>query len=156
MGAYTSFAALVDYTQSHRRRRRRCSDNNSAWNNNPIASVSTGKWGCGMFGGTPTHKLLQQAVAARVAGVKIHFSAFNEGESTAITLENEKCHRLLEEMFHKKTTVAEAWKDLLQSTSATATSSSSSPNNLKQTFQDCMPAAGRIATVSPFYYCMLI
>lgn len=38
--------------------------------------VSTGKWGCGAFGGTAAHKLLQQAVAATAAGVDLEFSAF--------------------------------------------------------------------------------
>ena len=42
--------------------------------NTPV--VSTGKWGCGAFGGTATHKLLQQAVAAKAAGVDLDFSIF--------------------------------------------------------------------------------
>jgi len=38
--------------------------------------VSTGRWGCGVFGGVPAHKFLQQLVAARVAGVRLAFSTF--------------------------------------------------------------------------------
>ena len=38
--------------------------------------VSTGKWGCGAFGGAPAHKMLEQAVAAAAAGVDLDFSSF--------------------------------------------------------------------------------
>ena len=40
------------------------------------AVVSTGRWGCGVFGGLPAHKFAQQAVAARLAGVRLRFSTF--------------------------------------------------------------------------------
>jgi len=42
--------------------------------------VSTGKWGCGAFGGLPAHKMLQQAVAAAAAGVDLEFSSFGSYE----------------------------------------------------------------------------
>jgi len=38
--------------------------------------VSSGRWGCGAFGGTPSHKIAQQLVAAGLAGVPFHFSTF--------------------------------------------------------------------------------
>ena len=38
--------------------------------------ISTGRWGCGVFGGTPAHKFAQQLVAAALAGVKLEFSTF--------------------------------------------------------------------------------
>eukprot|EP01050_Picozoa_sp_SAG11_P010134 SAG11_NODE_1000_length_6221_cov_10.092943_2_plen_254_part_00 len=33
-----------------------------------VGRVSTGRWGCGVFGGTPPHKFAQQLVAAALAG----------------------------------------------------------------------------------------
>ena len=49
-------------------------------------SVSTGAWGCGVFGGHPLLKFLQQWMAASTAGVKVmYFSAF-EREKLAGTL----------------------------------------------------------------------
>lgn len=39
--------------------------------------ISSGRWGCGIFGGSPAHKLLQQLVALRLAGgVEVRFSMF--------------------------------------------------------------------------------
>lgn len=38
--------------------------------------VSSGRWGCGVFGGTPAHKFAQQIVAASLAGASFHFSSF--------------------------------------------------------------------------------
>lgn len=40
------------------------------------AVVSSGRWGCGCFGGVPAHKLAQQIIAARLAGVVLLFSTF--------------------------------------------------------------------------------
>jgi len=40
------------------------------------AAVSSGRWGCGCFGGEPAHKLAQQVIAARLAGVVLLFSTF--------------------------------------------------------------------------------
>eukprot|EP00931_Biecheleriopsis_adriatica_P029192 TRINITY_DN17367_c4_g1_i1.p1 TRINITY_DN17367_c4_g1~~TRINITY_DN17367_c4_g1_i1.p1 ORF type:complete len:261 (-),score=43.91 TRINITY_DN17367_c4_g1_i1:536-1318(-) len=37
--------------------------------------VSTGKWGCGAFGGVPAHKFAQQLVAATLAGCQLYFSS---------------------------------------------------------------------------------
>ena len=41
-----------------------------------LRCISTGKWGCGVFGGVVAHKFLQQLISARLAGVAIEFSAF--------------------------------------------------------------------------------
>jgi poly(ADP-ribose) glycohydrolase len=38
--------------------------------------VSTGRWGCGAFRGTPPHKFAQQLVAATLAGCELDFSTF--------------------------------------------------------------------------------
>ena len=47
--------------------------------------VSTGRWGCGVFGGTPAHKFVQQLVAAMLSGSQIHFSTFGTPVS-AVTI----------------------------------------------------------------------
>lgn len=52
--------------------------------NHPI--VSTGKWGCGAFGGVAAHKLLQQSVAAAAAGVDLEFSSFGDLEGCDIII----------------------------------------------------------------------
>lgn len=49
--------------------------------------ISTGKWGCGIFGGWTPHKFVQQALAAAVAGVDIEFSAFGRPESCDVILD---------------------------------------------------------------------
>mmetsp|Transcript_4446 Transcript_4446/g.14244 ORF Transcript_4446/g.14244 Transcript_4446/m.14244 type:complete len:149 (-) Transcript_4446:86-532(-) len=40
--------------------------------------VSTGRWGCGAFGGHPAHKFAQQLVAAGLAGCSLRFSTFGD------------------------------------------------------------------------------
>jgi hypothetical protein len=74
--AYTSFAALasvppVSALPGSRKR--------------PVTaaatpSVSTGRWGCGVFGGTPAHKFAEQMCAAGLAGVSLQFSNRHAGE----------------------------------------------------------------------------
>jgi hypothetical protein len=44
-----------------------------------LRSVSTGRWGCGVFGGTPAHKFAQQLAAAALSGERpasLQFSTF--------------------------------------------------------------------------------
>jgi len=42
-------------------------------------SISSGRWGCGVFGGQVDHKMLQQIIAAKAAGCKVlHLSAFKD------------------------------------------------------------------------------
>jgi len=55
--------------------------------------ISTGKWGCGAFGGTAAHKFVQQALAANLAGVNLDFSAFGSTESCDVVLEALKHHQ---------------------------------------------------------------
>lgn len=50
------------------------------------AVVSTGRWGCGIFGGLPAHKFAQQAVAARLAGVQLRFSTFGTPDGCDVVL----------------------------------------------------------------------
>jgi hypothetical protein len=38
--------------------------------------ISTGNWGCGAFGGDPMLKLLQQTLAAQLAGKVLRYSTF--------------------------------------------------------------------------------
>lgn len=40
----------------------------------------TGKWGCGEFGGTATHKLVQQAIAATASEVDLDLSVSKKYE----------------------------------------------------------------------------
>jgi len=95
--AYTSFAALADYVCRH------STANTGNSNQQSLVSVSTGKWGCGAFGGTPSHKLLQQIVAAKLASVKLHFSTFGTPD---------ECDLLLKALNDSRCTVNKAW-DLL-------------------------------------------
>eukprot|EP00531_Pseudo-nitzschia_arenysensis_P019028 CAMPEP_0116126750 /NCGR_PEP_ID=MMETSP0329-20121206/6491_1 /TAXON_ID=697910 /ORGANISM="Pseudo-nitzschia arenysensis, Strain B593" /LENGTH=317 /DNA_ID=CAMNT_0003620839 /DNA_START=332 /DNA_END=1282 /DNA_ORIENTATION=- len=92
--AYTSFAALVDYTTQGGGGR------NKKSNKSGTISISSGKWGCGVFGGTPSHKLLQQVLAAKLAGAQLHFSTFGN---------NESCDTLLEELERRQETVSGGW-----------------------------------------------
>lgn len=38
--------------------------------------ISTGRWGCGVFGGLPSHKFLLQVLAASLADCELRFSVF--------------------------------------------------------------------------------
>lgn len=46
-------------------------------------TISTGKWGCGVFGGDTSHKFLQQLAAAQVAGRELHYSSYGNREEQA-------------------------------------------------------------------------
>ena len=48
--------------------------------------VTTGKWGCGIFGGDPPQKMLQQILAAHVAGVLLDFSTFSDAAQCDVIL----------------------------------------------------------------------
>ena len=67
--------------------------------------VSTGRWGCGVFGGLPAHKFTQQVLAARLAGVSLRFSTFGSPDG---------CDEVLDAM-HKAngTSISEVWAVLL-------------------------------------------
>ena len=67
----------------------------------PQAKVSTGRWGCGVFGGLPAHKFLQQILAARLAGVELRFSTFGSPDG---------CDEVLDAMKSSgNKSVADAW-----------------------------------------------
>eukprot|EP00933_Yihiella_yeosuensis_P079812 TRINITY_DN93238_c0_g1_i1.p1 TRINITY_DN93238_c0_g1~~TRINITY_DN93238_c0_g1_i1.p1 ORF type:complete len:490 (-),score=92.79 TRINITY_DN93238_c0_g1_i1:148-1566(-) len=67
--------------------------------------VSTGRWGCGIFGGTPAHKFLQQLVAAKLAGSKIHFSCFGSPDGC------DSVYRMVQE---QRPTVAQLFQAILE------------------------------------------
>ena len=68
--------------------------------------VSTGRWGCGVFGGLPAHKFTQQVLAARLAGVRLRFSTFGQPDG---------CDTVLDAMTQgKESSVARAWALLLE------------------------------------------
>ena len=83
--AYTSFKALVAAARSDHKA--------------PV--VSTGRWGCGVFRGVPTHKFLQQVLAASLAGVTLRFSTFGQADG---------CDTLLESVRRTSMRAHEAWK----------------------------------------------
>jgi hypothetical protein len=59
--------------------------------------ISTGKWGSGAFGGLPAHKMVQQVLAANLAGVDLEFSCFGSYD---------ECDKVLAAMHtHKPTAV---------------------------------------------------
>lgn len=62
--------------------------------------VSTGRWGCGAFGGQPAHKFAQQLVAAMLADCSLRFSTFGTPEGcddvlAIVTREKPTAARLL-------------------------------------------------------------
>lgn len=63
-------------------------------------AMSTGAWGCGVFGGNLAHKLLQQAMAAQLAGKRIFFSCYHRHE------ERVRLQALLDECDRAKPTFA--------------------------------------------------
>eukprot|EP00746_Dinoflagellata_sp_MGD_P003042 gnl/MRDRNA2_/MRDRNA2_105938_c0_seq1.p1 gnl/MRDRNA2_/MRDRNA2_105938_c0~~gnl/MRDRNA2_/MRDRNA2_105938_c0_seq1.p1 ORF type:complete len:493 (+),score=88.22 gnl/MRDRNA2_/MRDRNA2_105938_c0_seq1:95-1573(+) len=51
-----------------------------------VKVISTGRWGCGAFGGTPSHKVAQQMVAASLAGCGACFSTFGSLDQCDVVL----------------------------------------------------------------------
>eukprot|EP00316_Scyphosphaera_apsteinii_P015595 CAMPEP_0119341182 /NCGR_PEP_ID=MMETSP1333-20130426/101807_1 /TAXON_ID=418940 /ORGANISM="Scyphosphaera apsteinii, Strain RCC1455" /LENGTH=394 /DNA_ID=CAMNT_0007353087 /DNA_START=310 /DNA_END=1494 /DNA_ORIENTATION=+ len=66
--------------------------------------VSTGRWGCGVFGGNPSHKFVQQLIAASLAGVHLRFSTFGNPEG---------CDSVLKLLQGEPLRVCEAWQRLV-------------------------------------------
>lgn len=85
--AYTSFAAL------------------SPRSDGGPAIVSTGRWGCGIFGGTPAHKFAHQALAARLARVRLRFSTFGTPDG---------CDAVLSALQSSRASVPHVWDALLR------------------------------------------
>ena len=79
----------------------------SRWRNEAsmpsVPVVSTGRWGCGVFGGMPCHKFLQQVIAAKVAGVELEFSTFGTPDG---------CDSVLAALRANATPVSRAWDAL--------------------------------------------
>jgi poly(ADP-ribose) glycohydrolase len=51
----------------------------------PVRNVSTGNWGCGVFGGDLQHKSIIQWIAASLAGVQnMHYYTFRDQNSTRL------------------------------------------------------------------------
>uniref|UniRef100_A0A6S9L5M5 poly(ADP-ribose) glycohydrolase n=1 Tax=Heterosigma akashiwo TaxID=2829 RepID=A0A6S9L5M5_HETAK len=72
-------------------------------------AVSTGHWGCGVFGGDFIAKFLQQVVAARLAGLPLlHYSTFNN------SLQQQAFQAVLDAMVEKQTTIGHAIYLLLE------------------------------------------
>ena len=86
--AYTSFAMLAEAKRA---------DGDAT----STAVVSTGRWGCGVFGGVPAHKFLQQLIAASLAGVRLAFSTFGQPDG---------CDELLEKIGRTQLSVGQAWE----------------------------------------------
>jgi len=70
-------------------------------------SISTGNWGCGMFGGDPVHKFIQQICASTITGVKLEYSTFKD-EPLAT-----KLREILSLIETKKATVADLFEAML-------------------------------------------
>ncbi|KAI9090283.1 hypothetical protein DFS34DRAFT_374894 [Phlyctochytrium arcticum] len=65
--------------------------------------VATGGWGCGVFGGHPVLKFMQQVMAATMAGVHLDYATFGNQENRGIF------ELLLATMARRGTTVREAY-----------------------------------------------
>jgi len=89
--AYTAFKCLAD----------------ESTNAGSPPVVSTGRWGCGIFGGTVAHKFIQQLIAARMANVSLEFSIFGRPEG---------CDQLLSTLQQHHCTVADIWRLLCECT----------------------------------------
>jgi len=71
------------------------------------SQVSTGQWGCGVFGGDPTLKFIQQVIAARSAGIQLDFSTFQNSRRM------EEFRQIINSLLAKKTTFNSVWKALV-------------------------------------------
>lgn len=60
--------------------------------------ITTGKWGCGVFGGLPPHKFLQQVLAANMAGVDLEFACFGD---------RDRCDELLSALHERQPAAGE-------------------------------------------------
>ena len=67
--------------------------------------VSTGRWGCGAFGGLAAHKFALQVLAARLAGVHLRFSTMGSPDG---------CDAVRDAMLRSDASVADAWSLLLR------------------------------------------
>ena len=105
--AFTGFSAakwpVSAFTSSHPGSDFKLERLDGCTGSNPL--VSTGRWGCGVFGGTPGHKFMQQVIAARLAGVCLAFSTFGSPDG---------CDKLLHALQQHPCSVKQAWHMLLR------------------------------------------
>lgn len=71
--------------------------------------VSTGRWGCGVFGGMPSHKFAQQILAACLAGCAIQLSTFGTPD---------QCDEVLAAIIEARPSKRQLLKALLQASAA--------------------------------------
>lgn len=71
--------------------------------------VSSGRWGCGAFGGIPSHKVAQQIVAACLAGCSVRFSTFGSPD---------QCDSVLATIAEFKPTVSILLKAIMMASAA--------------------------------------
>ena len=74
-----------------------------------LPTLSTGRWGCGAFGGKPSHKFIQQVLAAHLAGVKLEFSMYGTPDG---------CDTLWNALDETPTSGADVWRCLASCTSS--------------------------------------
>ena len=101
--AYASFAALAQYKSAAAESAGAVARSGGSA---PQTLVSTGRWGCGVFGGLPSHKFTQQIIAARLAGVSLRFSTFGTPDGCDVVLDAMQTSG--------GASVAEAWDRLLR------------------------------------------
>jgi len=77
-------------------------------NNGDIPIVSTGSWGCNSYGGDKLHKFLQQIVAAKAAGIKLAYSAYQDDD-----LAN-RYKKVYETLVSKQIKVCDLWDTMLK------------------------------------------
>ena len=76
------------------------------------SAISTGRWGCGMFGGIASHKFVQQVIAAHLAGVQLHFSMLGTPDG---------CDEIQSILNEQKPNTAEVLQAILSISTATNT-----------------------------------
>jgi len=77
-------------------------------------SISTGHWGCGIFGGDKAWKFLQQLCAAAVCGVKLDYSTYGENNNLS------SFQNIMYEIVRRNMTVSDIYKLLLNFPRSTA------------------------------------
>ena len=85
-------------------------DNNNNNNKNiNINSISTGKWGCGMFNGSSQLKSMLQWIAASLSKTHIKYCTLSKDNNDKISLET-----VVKKIIEKNVTVGQLWNVLKQ------------------------------------------
>jgi len=79
-------------------------------------TISTGQWGCGIFGGDPTLKFIQQVLAARSAGVRLDFSTYRNAQRM------EDFRQIIRALVLQKTTCRSVWQTMANFPETSSTS----------------------------------